>query len=332
MSKQKGAERPDLRELPQVKEKLSFLYVERCMVNRQDSAVTITDNRGTACVPAALFSTILFGPGTRVSHRAMELLGDTGASVLWVGESGVRYYAHGRPLTHSARLLVAQAELVSNTRKRLGVARKMYQMRFPGENVSGFTMQQLRGKEGARIRGIYRSESKRTGIPWSGRMYDPNDFTASDPVNMALSAANACLYGVAHSVIVALGCAPGLGFVHTGHERSFVYDIADLYKAEITIPIAFEIAASNPQDIGSETRRSIRDAISGGDVIKRSVRDVRALLLPEDGEIEVDYISNVDLWDERKGFVKNAVSYGKELDEEDPACYEGYGHIFEDEA
>ena len=34
---------------------------------------------------------------------------------------------------------------------------------------------------------------------------------------------------------LALGCSAALGFIHTGHHRSFVYDIADLYKAELSI-------------------------------------------------------------------------------------------------
>ena len=67
---------------------------------------------------------------------------------------------------------------------------------------------------------------------------------------------HACLYGLAHAVIVALGCAPGLGFVHVGHECSFVYDIADLYKAEVTIPIAFEVAAQAPEDLPAVVRFS----------------------------------------------------------------------------
>ena len=157
-----GAERAELQELPQIKERVSFLYLERCLINRQDSAITITDERGTVHMPAAALGVVMLGPGTNISHRAMELIGDTGTSVVWVGERGVRYYAHGRPLTHSSRLLVAQAELVSNTRSRLAVAREMYQMRFPGEDVSKLTMQQLRGREGSRIRSVYRKLSKQT--------------------------------------------------------------------------------------------------------------------------------------------------------------------------
>ena len=339
MKKIPGMEKPELQALPTMRERISFLYLERCLISRQDSAITVTDLRGTVHVPAAALSVILLGPGSNVSHRAMELIGDSGASVIWVGERGVRYYAHGRPLTHSSRMLVAQAALVSNIRSHLAVARRMYAMRFTNEDVTKSTMQQLRGREGARVRSIYRKAAKKTGVSWSGREYDPNDFSAGDSVNMALSAAHACLYGAAHSVITALGCAPGLGFIHTGHERSFVYDIADLYKADISIPIAFEVAAQEPEDIGAVTRRAVRDAIADGRILERMVKDIRDLLLgiAEDGSLqdvaEID-TNIVQLWDDKNGFVKNAVSYGKELDEldsEEIDLTEGYGKLLEEE-
>ena len=116
-----GIIKPDLKALPNIRERMTFLYVERCLINRQDGAVTITDKRGTAYVPAASLGVLMLGPGTNVSHRAIELLGDAGSSVIWVGEHGVRYYAHGRPLTHSSRLIKKQAEsypLFPNKRKR----------------------------------------------------------------------------------------------------------------------------------------------------------------------------------------------------------------------
>jgi len=301
--------RPELQSLPQMKERISFLYLERCVINRQDNAITVTDARGTAHVPAASIGVILLGPGTNVTHRAMELIGAAGASVLWVGENGVRYYAHGRPLTHSSRLLEAQASLVSNVRTRAAVARRMYSMRFPNEDVSTLSMQQLRGREGARIRSVYRRMSKKTGVPWHGREYDPEDYHSGDPVNKALSAAHACLYGISHSVIVALGCSPGLGFIHTGHERSFVYDIADLYKPQLTIPIAFEMAAicEEKEDIGAHTRRAVRDAINDGHIMLNMVRDIRSLLLNNTDD-EIDF-NDLQLWDDKNGNVKGRISY-----------------------
>jgi CRISPR-associated protein Cas1 len=337
-----GVDKPELQALPQIGERLTFLYLERCLINRQDGAITVTDERGTVHVPAAALGVILLGPGTNISHRAMELIGDAGVSVVWVGEMGVRYYAHGRPLTHSSRLLMTQAYLVANVRTRLAVARDMYQMRFPGENVSKMTMQQLRGREGARIRMVYRRASKETGVPWNGREYTPDNFFDGDPVNMALSAAHACLYGVVHSVIVALGCSPGLGFVHNGHERSFVYDIADLYKSDVTIPIAFEVAASTkPVDIGSVTRHAVRDAMADGKIMEQSAKDIRNLLLnnldSDDMEDKDDFFTNtITLWDEKNGFVKSAVSYGRELDESPENRFgielsEGYGDVIGDD-
>jgi len=316
-----GAKKPELQELPQIKERISFLYLEHSVINRMDSAITVTDDRGTVHVPSASLSVILLGPGTKITHRAMELIGDTGASVIWVGEQGVRYYAHGRPLTHSARLLIAQANLVSNVRSRAAIARRMYAMRFPDEDVTGMSLQQLRGREGARIRTVYRTLSRKTGVPWQGREYSPDDFDAGSPVNQALSAAHACLYGVCHSVIVAMGCSPGLGFIHSGHERSFVYDIADLYKAEISIPIAFDIAKryQEIEDIGRATRRAVRDSISNARLLARIAKDIRHLLMEE---VEDDATWDiVELWDDKTGFVESGVSYGD--DDEN----KGYGMI-----
>lgn len=308
MPEMPGIVRPDLQALPQIRDRMTFLYLEHCTLNRQDGAITVTEERGCMHVPAASISALLLGPGTRITHRGMELIGDSGVTVVWVGENGVRYYASGRPLTHRAGLLMRQAALVSNMRSHLSVARKMYQMRFPEDDVSGLTMQQLRGREGARVRRIYRQASEKWNIPWNGRQYDPEDYAAGDPVNQALSAGHACLYGLAHAVIAALGCSPGLGFVHVGHECSFVYDVADLYKAETTIPIAFEIAAQDAPDIGAAVRRRMRDEMMRLHLLERMTKDIQFLLNEEETPLEADVVR---LWDE-SGTVKNATSYGKE--------------------
>ncbi|MGN0778843.1 MAG: type I-E CRISPR-associated endonuclease Cas1e [Aristaeellaceae bacterium] len=303
-----GVIRPDLQALPQIRDRMTFLYLERCTIGREDGAITVTQERGCVHVPAAAISVLMLGPGTRITHRGMELIGDSGVTVIWVGENGVRYYASGRPLTHRAGLLMRQAALVSNMRSHLQVARQMYQMRFPDEDVSALTMQQLRGREGARVRQVYRQQSAKWNVPWNGRQYSPDDFEVGDAVNQALSAGHACLYGLAHAVIAALGCSPGLGFVHVGHECSFVYDIADLYKAETTIPVAFEIAAQDVEDIGSAVRRRMREEMMKHHLLERMTHDIQALLHAEDEAVEANLVR---LWDE-SGTVANATSYGKE--------------------
>ena len=186
-------------------------------------------------------------------------------------------------------------------------------MRFDGEDVSKLTMQQLRGREGARVRKIYRTCSEETGVPWTKRSYDPNDFESSSDIDQALTAAHTCLYGIAHAAIVSLGCSPGLGFVHTGHERSFVYDIADLYKAETSIPVAFRTVAKGVYDVPGEVRRAMRDELYRTGLIKRITKDIKRLLLCEE---ELDATGNdLYLWDDKEGEVPSGVQYALESDE-----------------
>lgn len=312
MGKPPGAPPPDLYELVRAEDRISFIYVERAVIHRDQNAITATDERGTIHIPAASLGALLLGPGTSVTHQAMLLLAESGSTAVWVGERGVRYYAHGRTLASTTRLLEAQARAVSNQSSRLRVARAMYAMRFSDDDIGGLTMQQLRGREGARVKKIYQREADRTGVPWKRRDYDTEDFDNSDLINMALSSAHTCLYGIIHAVLVALGCSPGLGFVHTGHVRSFVYDIADLYKAEITIPIAFDVAASHPVDVEAETRHAVRDAVFNGAILSRCAKDVRRLLLTdEDAEgKQFSEINVVQLWDGGNRSVAGGSNYG----------------------
>jgi CRISPR-associated protein Cas1 len=333
MSKIPGIEKAELQALPRISDRLSFLYLEHCIINRCDGAIAVSDRRGTVHVPAAVIGVLLLGPGSNITHRAVELLGDAGTTIIWVGERGVRYYAHGRALSRSSRLLERQAALVSNVRSRIAVARHMYQMRFPDEDVSTLTMQQLRGHEGARVRSVYRAHSKRTGVAWEGRKFVFGDITASNDVNRALSIGNACLYGAVHSVIVALGCAAGLGFIHCGHERSFVYDIADLYKAELTIPLAFDLAAEKPKDLERAVRLSLRDKFFETKFLERAARDIKSLLQSDDFEIHSQF-ETLNLWDNKCGTVESRTNHAadnKDMDTFESFDAEGYGEILKDD-
>jgi CRISPR-associated protein Cas1 len=319
MTKIPGARPPGPKELVRAEDRISFLYVERAVIHRADNAITMTDSRGVVHVPSAQLGCVLFGPGCRVTHHAMMLLADSGTTAVWVGENGTRFYASGRGLARSTRLLDQQARLVTNERSRLAVARRMYEMRFPDEEVRSLTMQQLRGREGARVRSLYRLHSDRTGVRWSRRSYRPDDFDDSDDVNKALSSANTALYGVVHSVVIALGCSPGLGFVHTGGDRAFVHDIADLYKADVTIPVAFDVAAQGVTDVGSHARRLMRDRVFEAKLLERCVRDIGRLLLGDDASRDLDdeLRDVLMLWDGSTRVVSAGVNYSDGSGDED---------------
>lgn len=223
-------------------------------------------------------------------------------------------YAAGIGSSRGAGLLMQQAYLVTRPKERLKVARAMYSMRFPGEDVSELTLQQLRGREGTRVRRIYREHASRTGVAWQGRKYVAGDaHAAGDDLNRVLSAANAALYGICHAVVTGLGASPGLGFVHTGSAMSFVLDIADLYKAEYTIPLAFELVADELTE-ERDARLGLRDLIAERKLLPRIVHDVRTLL-NADADAAEDDLSGPQLWDDKVGTVAGGIAWSdKEAD------------------
>jgi CRISPR-associated protein Cas1 len=92
-----------------------------------------------------------------------------------------------------------------------------------------------------------------------------------------------------------------------------VLDIADLYKTEIGIPIAFDVAAHSDEDVGPRTRRALRDRIHEVDLLKRMVGDIKTLLLPAAGtEPAVDDHDRVTLQSDRDVQVAAGVNYGYE--------------------
>lgn len=300
------------RQLTRVGDRLSFVYLERCVVHRDANAITAEDAEGTTHIPSATIGTLLLGPGTRITHQAMSVLGECGAGVVWIGEYGVRYYAGGRSLSRSSALVEAQATKWANRNSRLEVARAMYRLRFPDLDTAGLNRQQLLGHEGTRLKECYRNQATRTGVRWRGRKFTPGDFTAGDPPNQAITAAAQCMYGIAQAVIAAIGCTPGLGFVHSGHELSLALDVADFYKTEIGIPLAFDVAAESDEDIGSRTRRALRDEVHRLKLMERCVADIKGLLLPEGTAVD-DGADRVVLQSDRGEEVAAGRNYADEI-------------------
>ena len=187
-------------------------------------------------------------------------------------------YAQGLGETRRAYHLLRQAELASNPVTRLEVALRMYEYRFGHKLDPTLTLEQIRGHEGARVRAAYVRASQEYGVPWHGRQYDRKDWSRSDPINRALSTASACLNGIAHAAIVSAGYSPGLGFIHTGKQLSFVFDIADLYKTEISIPVAFRVTAEGIHDLERRVRYACRDAFREARLLARIVEDIERLL------------------------------------------------------
>jgi CRISP-associated protein Cas1 len=267
-----------------IKERLSIIFIEKGEIDVVDGAFVVVDGGGFRVrpvmthVPVGGVACIMLEPGTRVSHRAAALAARVGTLLVWVGEAGVRLYSSGQPGGARSDRLLYQARLALDDDLRLKVVRKMYAMRFGEEPPQRRSVEQLRGIEGARVRRTYQLLAQKFGVTWKGRDYNPESWDSSDLPNRCLSAATACLYGVTEAAILAAGYAPAVGFIHTGKPLSFVYDIADIYKFETVVPVAFKVAASNPAMADRAVRHACRDAFRQSRLLERIIPDIEVVL------------------------------------------------------
>lgn len=266
-----------------LRERASILFLERGHIDVDDSAFVLIDAEGRTQIPVAGLTCLMLEPGTRISHAAVKLAAEVGCLIVWCGEAGVRLYAAGEPGGASGRHLLYQARIALDETARLNVVRAMFAHRFGEEAPQRRSVDQLRGMEGARVRETYKRLAAETGVEWRGRSYDFKQWRAADAPNQCLSAATACLYGLAEAAILASGYAPQIGFLHSGNPRAFVFDIADLFKFETVVPVAFRVAAEIQRGEGegrpeSRVRHACRDAFRKTRLLDDIIPTIHALL------------------------------------------------------
>ncbi|MEW6440781.1 MAG: type I-E CRISPR-associated endonuclease Cas1e [bacterium] len=269
---------PPLKPIP-IKDRLSVLFVEKGQLDVLDGAFVLVDKNGVRThVPVGGVACLMLEPGTRVSHAAAVLAARVGCLLVWVGEAGVRLYSAGQPGGARADRLLYQAKLALDDEARLKVVRKMYAMRFHEEPPSRRSVGQLRGIEGARVRKMYELLAHQYRVPWKSRNYDHTEWGSGDVPNRCLSSATACLYGICEAAILAAGYAPAVGFIHTGKPQSFVYDIADIFKFETVVPVAFKVAARKPSEPEREVRLGCRDSFRESRLLHRIIPAIEEVL------------------------------------------------------
>uniref|UniRef100_E6QU45 CRISPR-associated endonuclease Cas1 n=1 Tax=mine drainage metagenome TaxID=410659 RepID=E6QU45_9ZZZZ len=269
---------PPLKPIP-IKERLSILFIEKGQLDVLDGAFVVVDKNGVRIhVPIGGVACLMLEPGTRVSHAAAALAARVGTLLVWVGEAGVRLYSSGQPGGARSDRLLYQAKLALDDGLRLKVVRKMYAIRFGEEPPARRSVEQLRGIEGARVRETYKLIARKYGVEWKTRNYDTHEWDKADLPNRCLSSATSCLYGVTEAAVLAAGYAPAVGFIHTGKPLSFVYDVADIYKFETVVPVAFKIAAKNPVNPEQQVRIACRDIFRESRLLEKIIPGIEDML------------------------------------------------------
>ncbi len=231
-------------------------------------------------IPHQAVSIILLGPGSSVTHDALRLLARHGCALAAIGEGAVRFYTAPPLMPDSSLAARAQVTLWANPKSRMEVARAMYAMRF-GEFVLTRDIEVLRGQEGARIKRSYQLAADRFGIPWHGRHYDREHPDSGDTPNQAINHAATTVAAAASVAVASLGAIPQLGFVHEDSGQAFVLDVADLYRHDITLDIAFGAAKESLQEstpLEKMVRRRAAKLFRQRSVIPSMIDKIKTLL------------------------------------------------------
>lgn len=272
-------EKPPLETLPPARERWTPLYLEHGRIEVDDASVKwIGADRTVLRLPVASLSVLMLGPGTTVTHAAMKACADSDTPVCWVGADGMRFYAFGVAPTHDNERARRQAEIACAPKRRDEVARRMFLKRFPDVNVANVAVKELRGMEGRRVKALYAEMGQKYGVSWKGRNYDANNWDVSDTINRAVSAANAALYALTTSVVCSMGYLPQLGFIHTAGTLPFVFDIADMYKPETTLPAAFETVSLDSKAKEEVVVTRLKSFIESTHLLSRMPKDIEKLL------------------------------------------------------
>jgi len=212
---------------------------------------------GDYAIPYQGLSMILLGPGTTVSHDALRLLARHGTLLAAVGEGGVKFYT--APPMGAGRSAVARAHARAwaDERERKDVARHMYAFRF-GTILPHKDVTVLRGIEGARMKESYRLVAEQQGIEWKGRHYDRDNPHAADIPNQAINHAATFVESAADLAVAAVGALPPLGFIHEESSNAFTLDVADMFRVETVLPLAFSVAKRAIADPNLLLERELR--------------------------------------------------------------------------
>ena len=271
------------------KDRAGLLYLARGALTARDGTLAFLQQEttkadallpGDYAIPLQGISMILLGPGSTVSHDALRLLAYARTALAAVGEDGVRMYTAQPLIPDHSGFARIQARFWADDAMRLTIARRMYAWRL-GEVLPYRDLDVLRGIEGARVKQSYRLLAQQIGIDWRGRHYDRANPQATDLPNQALNHAASAVEAAAAIAVASTATIPQLGFIHEDPGQSFVLDIADLYRDNVTVPCAFRAAkrvTKQPmENIERVTRRLVGQTLEREQVIPAMIHRIKSL-------------------------------------------------------
>lgn len=275
----------------------SGLYLlERCRVMEKDGTVVYArpaEGRKAMTfffnVPVAATSAILLGQGSSITQAAARILSANGVMVGFTGTGGTPLFLASqdeyRPTDRLQRWIAAWIAPERRLRASLVLHDMRCRMieaswskhpvlggtnawrgaidRFRDALAEVSTLAEAMGHEGAFTKSLYRHAADAILDARGGFRRKAGDGDGTDLANRHLDQGNYLAYGLASVALWALGVPAGLPVTH-GATRAggLVFDIADVIKDAMTLPVAFDHAAAKARQgrRAAEAANDFRDA------------------------------------------------------------------------
>ena len=292
----------------------NIYYLEHCRIMQKDGRVLyLTESKKDYQyfnIPIANTTVILLGAGTSVTQAAIRMLAQAGVLIGFCGSGGTPLY-----MGNEIEWLVSQSEYRPTSylqgwlkfwfddEKRLFVAKKLQHSRIDylkkvwnkdndlirmGFDLSEPKMlsaintfdekidatekvMDLLALEARLTKQLYKIASKLMNIP---------DFTrdrhASDQANSFLNYGNYLAYGLAATTLWVLGIPHGFAVMHGKTRKgALVFDIADIVKDAIVLPLSFVCAREKASD--QEFRQQCLQAFTDHKALEIMFNEVKIL-------------------------------------------------------
>lgn len=248
--------------------KNAIYYVEYCRIVAKDTRLSFIKSENSLdksfSLPHLNLSVLLLGPGTSITQQAAKLLSSEGVMVGFTSGGGSPLFLASNSEYRPTEYLQKWILWWPNEQNRLEVGKSFQEIRvnniqlfwkkFFGDDVGKLqekpsseyreslkkarNTEELLGYEATATKQYYRALSSHFEIKNFKREPRTNDYT-----NILLDQGNYVAYGLASVALWAMGIPVSLAVIHGKTRRgALVFDLADIYKDAIVLPVAFKAA------------------------------------------------------------------------------------------
>lgn len=288
--------------MPIIKDSMPFLYLDMARIEQSDFGIKFMRNGSSYNIEVSTLAALLLGPGVSITTAAIKTISNSGCMLGIVKKDLNGVYVIGRGRNGNNKNSVIQAKAFCDSNRHNHIIEEMYKIRFkdPNLNWKNLGRNKMMLQEGRRTQKVYKELAENYNLVWNGRQGNI-PYENQDSINKTISKLNSILLDIVCLVLVALGFNLDLGFLHNGQRDALALDIVDIYKWDISVPLAFKLCSEELEIIENPFKENyilseLNKKIHNEKLLKRIPQDLNTIFTDYDGNFPKDVI----IWNENE--------------------------------